>query len=182
LAAGAGGAVAVIFSFDSLAEEEYCMGGATTAGDFCAPPINVLTGDGAITGLSRGLEEPDLVLNNPPRNPPDFFLDSLESVDACLCLIGDAVAWETELLKVICGVLGMDGAIDEGVSRTSDSWESARLMAEGRCALGVDGYPETATREAQEESAVLAERDGAFACDEAVGKGCVDVVLGLTKG
>jgi hypothetical protein len=82
---------AVIFSLDSLAKEddlEYCTGGATTAGDFCTP-INVLTGDAA-TGVSRGLEEPDLVLNN-PRNPPGFFLDSLDSVDACLCLIGGAV-------------------------------------------------------------------------------------------
>jgi len=111
----------MVFSLDCLTAEEddldCWMGGAATVGDFC-PPINVLTGDGA-AGLSRGLE-PDMVLRSPPKNPPGFFLDSLESVDTCLCLIAGAAAWDTEL-KLICGVLGIDGAMEDGVSKTSDS-------------------------------------------------------------
>jgi hypothetical protein len=109
------------------------MGGATIAGDLCC---SIESFGVRATGLSRGLEEPDpdMVLNNPPRKPPGFLFDSLDSVDTCLCLIGGAVAWcgDVKLVCGVCGVLGIEGAIEEGVISISDSWENARFIAGGR--------------------------------------------------
>jgi hypothetical protein len=73
-----------------------------------------------------------MVLNNPPRKPP-FFFDSLDSVDTCLCLIGGAVTWcgEAKLVCGVWGVLGIEGAIEEGVISISDSWENVRFIVVG---------------------------------------------------
>jgi hypothetical protein len=75
-----------------------------------------------------------MVLNNPPRKPPGFLFDSFDSVDTCLCLIGGAVTWcgEAKLVCGVCGVLGIEGAIEEGVISISDSWENARFITGGR--------------------------------------------------
>lgn len=100
--------------------------------------MDVLVGGEGVE-FSYCFVDPGFVRNN-EKMACFFLVESLESVDICLCLIGTAAA---------CGI--GDWAIDDGVFRISESCDFVRSrggrVMRARDGAGVDTCPESGTRE-----------------------------------